>query len=248
MARPQKENGHPDIYKDGHIDIAHPLAKKWRSYRLSGEEWQILWVIISKTWGWHKAWGNISLKQFYIKTEIKKPNIIRAIKKLISKNIVIKKDNKDDKKLSEYHINSHFEQWENIIKKDNKLITLSKKITFVIKKDNKLKENPPLLPPLKKLIKKPIKKRSDNFIKVWKDFKEMRIKIRKPMTERAGELIINELDKLSNNEDIQIDILNQSIMNSWQGVFPLKTDFNGKGKLKMTQEEALKKMKVNENE
>lgn len=151
MANPQKENGHPDIYKDGHIDIAHPLAKKWRSYRLSGEEWQILWVIMGKTWGWHKAWDNISIKRFYTETGIKKPNIIRAINKLIIKKIVIKSDNKDNKKLSRYHINSHFEQWSNVIKKDNdkNVInkdnkTLSIKITGVINNDNEKTSN--LLP------------------------------------------------------------------------------------------------------
>lgn len=61
-----------------------------------------------------------------------------------------------------------------------------------------------------------------NFSRTWKDFKTMRIKIRKPMTERAEELLLQRLKKLDTNEDKQIAILNQSIMNSWQGVFPLK--------------------------
>jgi len=65
-------------------------------------------------------------------------------------------------------------------------------------------------------------KKDINFVKAWKDFKEMRKKIKKPMTNKAEELIINKLNKLSDNENIQIAILNQSIMNSWQGVYPLK--------------------------
>ena len=60
------------------------------------------------------------------------------------------------------------------------------------------------------------------FKKAWKEYKTMRTKIRKPLTERAEELIIKELDKLAEDEKTQIAILNQSIMNSWQGVFPLK--------------------------
>jgi len=64
--------------------------------------------------------------------------------------------------------------------------------------------------------------KGDDFKKTWKDFIEMRVKIRKPMTVRAGELLIMDLNKLSNDENIQIAILNQSIKNSWQGVFPLK--------------------------
>ena len=60
------------------------------------------------------------------------------------------------------------------------------------------------------------------FLKAWKEYKTMRTKIRKPLTEHAEELIINELNKLATDEKIQVAILNQSIMNSWQGVFPLK--------------------------
>ena len=60
------------------------------------------------------------------------------------------------------------------------------------------------------------------FSKTWKEYKTMRTKIRKPLTERAEELIINELNKLATDEKTQVAILNQSIMNSWQGVFPLK--------------------------
>ena len=47
------------------------------------------------------------------------------------------------------------------------------------------------------------KERGDIFLKAWKDFKEMRRKKNKPMTERAEELIINELNKLATDEKIQ---------------------------------------------
>ena len=67
-----------------------------------------------------------------------------------------------------------------------------------------------------------IKGKSIAFKKAWKEFKVMRIKNRKPLTERGEELIINELNKLASSGILQVAILNQSIMNSWQGVFPLK--------------------------
>jgi len=82
--------------------------------------------------------------------------------------------------------------------------------------------------------------KSDDFKKTWKDFIEMRNKIRKPMTVRAGEMIINELNKMSNNEDEQISILNQSIMNSWQGVFPIKNKTTTTPIKRNTEEEILK--------
>jgi hypothetical protein len=54
---------------------------------------------------------------------------------------------------------------------------------------------------------------------------EMRKKIRKAPTARAIELARNKLEKLApNNEELQVQIINQSILNSWQDLFPLKSD------------------------
>ena len=56
------------------------------------------------------------------------------------------------------------------------------------------------------------------------DFEEFRKKIKKPLTDRAKQLILNQLNKLADTEQEMIDILNQSIMNGWQGVFELKQE------------------------
>jgi hypothetical protein len=55
------------------------------------------------------------------------------------------------------------------------------------------------------------------------DFAEMRRRIRKPLTDRGAELIRKKLESLSPDEKTQVSILEQSIANSWQGVFPLQT-------------------------
>ena len=55
-----------------------------------------------------------------------------------------------------------------------------------------------------------------------KEFLKMRKSIKKPMTDKAMKLLINKLDKLGANDNEKIEILNQSIFNSWQGVFELK--------------------------
>lgn len=60
------------------------------------------------------------------------------------------------------------------------------------------------------------------FLAVFLKYEEMRNKIKKPMTDHAKELIIVDLNKLTANREEQIAILNQSIKNSWQGVFALK--------------------------
>ena len=56
-------------------------------------------------------------------------------------------------------------------------------------------------------------------------FIEMRKTLRKPLTDKALILVFTKLDKLSKSDTEKIEILNQSIMNSWQGVFPLKGDY-----------------------
>ena len=41
------------------------------------------------------------------------------------------------------------------------------------------------------------------------------------MTERAIQLLITKLNKLAPDINTQIEIINQSILNGWQGIFPL---------------------------
>lgn len=55
-----------------------------------------------------------------------------------------------------------------------------------------------------------------------KEFIKFRRGMKKPMTDHAIELLINKLNKLSSDTSEQIEILNQSMLNGWQGVFPLK--------------------------
>ena len=53
------------------------------------------------------------------------------------------------------------------------------------------------------------------------DFAQMRKEIRAPLTDRAKKMILTELDKLSTYNAEKVEILNQSVMKSWKGVFPL---------------------------
>lgn len=64
------------------------------------------------------------------------------------------------------------------------------------------------------------------------EFIKMRKAIKKPLTTHGLELIINKLKKLSNNSKEQIKILDNSIMNNWQGIFPLKLDEKEKEEVK----------------
>jgi hypothetical protein len=84
---------------------------------------------------------------------------------------------------------------------------------------SKVKENKKKDIKQKEIIKK------TEFDLTLDDFYEMRTKIKKPVTDKAKRLLIKNLEKLApGNEQTQIEILNQSIMNCWQGVFPLKNN------------------------
>lgn len=59
--------------------------------------------------------------------------------------------------------------------------------------------------------------------RAMEDFADMRQKIKKPLTEKARELTLSELEKLApGDEATKVAILEQSILHCWQGVFPLK--------------------------
>ena len=70
-------------------------------------------------------------------------------------------------------------------------------------------------------------------------FMEFRKSIKKPMTDHAVELLINKLNGMTTYIPEQVEIINQSIMNGWQGVFPLKNDQAKTGFQKQTKAEEL---------
>lgn len=61
------------------------------------------------------------------------------------------------------------------------------------------------------------------------EFIKMRKLIKKPMTDRALTMLINKLYKLSNNKQIQIKILEQSILKNWTDIYPYKEENNYAG-------------------
>ncbi len=88
-----------------------------------------------------------------------------------------------------------------------------------IKKEKVKKEND-----LEKLI---LENFSDtNVIECVREFIKMRKAIKKPLTKRGLELLISKLYKLTTNINEQVEILNTSIMNNWQGIYPLKKNKN----------------------
>ena len=106
----------------------------------------------------------------------------------------------------------------NVQQIDNKSITSTKELKEreeykEIKKEEKKKQ----------LFESPFNKIENEKLKqVLSDFKDMRKVMKKPMTEKAEQLLLNKLDNLSTDTEQQIKIVEQSIERNWLSVFPLK--------------------------
>ena len=214
MANPQRE--------DGHVDIANELVEALAKTYLSSYESQVLWAIFRKTYGWQKKEDWITNSQLAGATNIKECHVSRTLKKLIKRKMVVK----NGKKLS---FQKNHELWIKLPKQVTikKLPKQDKKLPIQVKENTQIgiKKIPKQVytkETKRNYTKETIQKKGDIFLKAWKDFKEMRKKIKKPMTEKAEEMLLTSLNKLSKDHKEQIAILNQSIFHCWQGVFPLK--------------------------
>ena len=135
MANPQLTNGY--------IKIANDLWDALIAIRIPGEARQVFDLILRKTYGFNKTEDFIPLSQFVDSTNIKKANIIRALKKLSDMNlIVIQKDNsiiqKDNNPYIRYRVVKDYERWRPLSKK---ITVLSKKIIGGYSKKSTSKDN-----------------------------------------------------------------------------------------------------------
>lgn len=56
----------------------------------------------------------------------------------------------------------------------------------------------------------------------WKGYEDMRVRIRKPMTDRARGLVVKEMDKLRAQGHDPAAVLDRSTVKGWTDVYPLK--------------------------
>lgn len=64
-------------------------------------------------------------------------------------------------------------------------------------------------------------------LKALRDFEEMRLKIKKPMTDRAKRQLCGRLDALAKDSAGKIRLLDEAVLHCWQSVYP--RDGGGKG-------------------
>lgn len=79
---------------------------------------------------------------------------------------------------------------------------------------------------------------NESLFEALKGWSDMRTERKKPLTERAVTLSLKKLQELSGgDENTMISILDQSTMNNWLGLFPLKDNASNRGKVSNTPEE-----------
>ena len=204
--------------------------------KLSDSAFKIYVVLIRKTKGWERKRDAIAISQFCDLTGKSKPTVIKALDELINLGLI--KKTKFTKYGNEYELNLSFSH-------DGMFIKFTSKKSLLVKKfDIKSKEI--LLLKVKKFdtqqtlstdtikdtnidrVKKVEVKKFDPLkatlpvcvnYKIWCDFVEMRKQIKKPLTERAVNLILN---KLMDFGSLANESLENSIASQWASVFPVK--------------------------
>ena len=99
--KPQTENGY--------TRIANEIVTEFSKLHLSGNEWQILWVVLRKTWGWNKKEDAISFTQFQELTKLSRPSVAEAIVKLVGKKVLLVNKSKS---INVYSFNKLYQQWD----------------------------------------------------------------------------------------------------------------------------------------
>ena len=141
----------------------------------------------------------------------------------------------------------HIEELNKLTTKDNKAYTEIKlngddsEIQLEIYDIPKIEEPPtpptPPTPPPKEKVKKTdevveaINEYTENkkLIEALKEFRKMRVKMKKPPTARAMKGIFKHLDTFSKGDDeVKIQLIDQSILHNWQDIYELKNAQNNK--------------------
>ena len=224
MARPQLE--------DGHTRIANEILEHLMKMHLAPNQWQVLLCIIRKTYGFQKKVDYIANKQIGESTNLGKSVVSRILHNLEAMQLIIRKG-----KLLGFQ--KDWERWE--LAKQSTLGTklaiqsteLAVQSTELAVQSTKV-SSPEATQKKKETIPKETIQKKALFIlpgwidkKTWEAFLEMRKKMRAAPTEWAKQLLVKDLEKLKAAGNDPNEVLNQSIVRNWRGVFPLKGGQDG---------------------
>ena len=144
-----------------------------------------------------------------------KPTVIKALKSLVEKELIVKQEvEKNNVRLCYYGINE--ETKESLLGGSKETLPNNNILDNI--EDNKKERK--TASEYDTIIDLRVK---DEQVKTTiYEFIKMRKLIKKPMTNRALELMIGKLQRIADNPQTAVEILEQSIMNNWQDIYELK--------------------------
>lgn len=216
MANPQIE--------DGYCKISNELLDAVCKMNLSAYESRLFWFIVRRTYGFNKKIDRISYNQFEGGVEINRWHIRRTLNRLISRNIIIK----IEEKIIQYGIQKDYQKWQSLPKEATGNSVAYKGYGALPKEATKSLPVEATTKDKRQYIKTggfsflPDCFDNELFKKSFQEFRDHRKSLKSKMTELAEKKLLNKLSELSNkNTDLAIEILDQSIISGWKGVFPL---------------------------
>ncbi|MDH7605502.1 MAG: replication protein [Melioribacter sp.] len=220
--------------ENGYTKIANELLEAITRANFSSRELKVILAVIRFSYGFNKKACQISLRYLEKATNIRYQNLRKIIKQLCNKNVLKIENDYIGSKPREISINKNYDDWfvecnqKDYTKSNQKDYTKSnqKNYSRVIKtitnkennKENINKEEDSFFI---NLIPESLIKRK-GFIQVWKEWIEYRKSIKKKLTEFSVKKQLKFLELQPN----PIEVINQSIRNQWQGLFPLKSNSN----------------------
>lgn len=89
--------------------ISNELMEHFSMLSLSPNEWKIIWAVLRKTYGWNRKEDCISFSQFEEITNLSRPNVSRAIKSLVAKQLLVVAKQLPSNR---YGIQKDWEKWQ----------------------------------------------------------------------------------------------------------------------------------------
>lgn len=115
MENPYASESNIDPQNDFRREIPTPTFNALAAARLSGAEYQVIFVIIDRSWGWSKPFANISLKHFENATNLSRHSVINAVKSLEQKRIIVidryKVEGGKKVVVNKYLFNKYYDTW-----------------------------------------------------------------------------------------------------------------------------------------
>lgn len=225
---------------DAHLRVAHSINEQLMVSHFSEQQRRILDLILRLSWGCGNKVAHIPHQRNFEIVGVREGHVRAHLDWLEEAKVIIRQD-------TYYQFNKDFDQWRvsravgYTKEKLTEIVSLNlnhnkpeltENVNGSLRKTEesayeKRKLSTPELASPKERLKKVLNK--DIFIlpewidkETWVAFLEMRRKKKAVPTEKAKQLLVKELEKLRSEGDNPNEVLNQSIMRNYTGVFPLK--------------------------